>query len=120
MLKLVRSYPSHDLNLLSGQFEGSSLKLKAFARSIRQKKSVIYVQKVSIDVNHDVVIVSISNLENVANKTVGSQGLHVIVSRLSERLCVSSMNPSEVLNKWHILAQSLFDAINALRVLAKL
>ena len=62
---------SKNLYELLGELEWSLFELQAFAWGVREKKSVVNVDDVAFAIDHDVLVVPILDLKNVAYERVG-------------------------------------------------
>ena len=75
---------AQDLNHLGCQLEWSLFEFNALARCVWEQEAEVDVHDVPEDVHHDVAVVAVLDLEDVADETVSGQGLAEVVSRFSE------------------------------------
>lgn len=79
--ELVRVLSTQHVQHLLCELKWRRLKLHALARSIAQQKSKINMQNVSFNINHNVTVVSVLNLQDVAHQGIGSQTVAEIIFR---------------------------------------
>jgi len=84
--EVLRSVAAEHLNLLRCELEGSLLKLHALAWCVREEESKVNVHYVAFNVNHDISIVSVLDLKDVAKQGVGGQRFAEIVASCFVRL----------------------------------
>mmetsp|Transcript_33658 Transcript_33658/g.51947 ORF Transcript_33658/g.51947 Transcript_33658/m.51947 type:complete len:312 (-) Transcript_33658:3040-3975(-) len=104
---------SEHLNHFGGELEGSALELHSFSRGVREEESKVNMHDVPLDINKDVTVMSVLDLEDVAEQRVGSQRLAEVLPRL---LVLASLGRAEllleVLLDVRVLSHFLLDAIN--------
>ena len=73
LFELLGSDPAKHLNHFTCQLKWSLFELEAFAGGIREQETEIDVHYMPSNVNHDITVVAILDLENIANKGIGSK-----------------------------------------------
>ena len=73
---------THNIKHLLCQFEWCRLKLDSLAGRIGQQEAKVDMQHVTLNVDQDVLIVSVLDLQDVADKTVGAQGVGKVLNSL--------------------------------------
>ena len=73
LAELLAPDSSQYLNHLSSQLEWCLFEFNSLSRSIGQEETEVDVHNMSFDINHDISIVAILNLKDIADKTVGGQ-----------------------------------------------
>ena len=66
--ELLGAVTSENLNQFRIQFERSRFELQALAWRIRQKETEVNVEEMPLNIKHDVLIVPVLDLENVAHE----------------------------------------------------
>lgn len=78
LIGLCLVVPTHDVNELLGQFEIGALKAHVFARGPIEDEPEIDVDDVAPIIDHDVAIVSVLDLKDVANHRIGREGFYEV------------------------------------------
>jgi hypothetical protein len=102
LCKCLAPWTTQDFHLFHCQLKRCLLKLQTFARGVAKEESKINVHDVAFNVNQNVTIVSILDLEDVAQQRVGSQTLAEVVSGMLE------------LSLFGIMAKLLFEVVHDL------
>ena len=71
--EFIRILAAHNVQHLLGQLEGRRLELEALARRVRQQEAEVDVEHVALNVNQDVLIMSVLYLKDIANQAVCTQ-----------------------------------------------
>lgn len=117
----LASGTAKDLNLLSCELERSFLELETFARSVCQEESKVNVHDVALDVDQDVAVVSVLDVQNVAEQRVGRKTpAEVVTSLLVLLLLRATKLLLEVVDDPRVLAHLLLDTVNGQGVLSDL
>ena len=79
---------SKNRNKLLSQFEWRLFEFESLAWRVGQQKAKVYVQYMSLLVQHDVLVVAVLDLEYIAHQTVGGETVHKVFLRFLVVLCV--------------------------------
>ena len=69
LVKRFRPIPTQHLNVFLSQFKGSRFEIKVAWR-VAEHESEVYVDHVALGVQQNVAVVSVLDLENVAQETI--------------------------------------------------
>ena len=117
----LRSVATKDLDHFRRQLEGCLLEFDSFARSVREEKSEVNVHDVPLDIDENVSVVSVLDLEDVAQEGIGCKRLHKVVSGLFEGFCFCAAELLfKVVYDLRVATHRLFDAVDAQGVVGKL
>lgn len=106
--EVLRAVPTQHLDLLCRQFKGCLLKLDTLAWRVRQEETEVDVDQVTFYVNHDVAVMSILYLEDVADQGVSCKRLAKILSCCFESLASwGTKLVLKVINNPYVLATKL-------------
>lgn len=113
---------AENLDLLGCELERGLLELDALARRVRQEEAEVDVHDVAFNVDHDVPIVPVLDLQDVAQKRVGRQRLaKILPSQFVGPAPRGAKLVSEVVDDADVFASQLFlDARDAERIVADL
>ncbi len=123
LAELLRLDSSKHLNHFSGQLEGCLLEFQTLARGVREQEAEIDVHDVPGDVDHDVPIVAVLDLKDVAYQGVGGERLAKVVACFLElyhillgnehtfRFPIAELQ-SEVVYQLGLLAHLLLDGVD--------
>lgn len=120
LAEVLRPIAAEDLDLLRRQLERSLFELDALSWRIRQEEAEVDVHDVALDVDHDVAVVPVLDLENVAYERIGSQRLAEVLTRGLVGLATRGAElVAEVVDDAYLLSSELFfDAGDAQRIVA--
>jgi hypothetical protein len=77
---------AQDVHKLTRKFERRLFKFQTLARLITQQKAKVNVEQMSLCINHNVLVVSVFNLQCIAGQTVRCQTIHKVALSLLKRL----------------------------------
>mmetsp|Transcript_15279 Transcript_15279/g.14841 ORF Transcript_15279/g.14841 Transcript_15279/m.14841 type:complete len:636 (+) Transcript_15279:269-2176(+) len=87
---------AEDIHEFLGQLEGSLFNIEAFAGCDGEDEAVVDVDDVAVGVDHDVLVVAVLDVEDVAGEGVAGQGAHEVVSGLLEAIGLPPALPEVV------------------------
>ena len=103
--------PAKDVHVLLVQLKGRLLKLYAFSRGVGEEEAEVNVDHVPVLVNEDVGIVSVLDLQDVADQRVSSEGVTEILPSLSELFSFEAEVESKVVLQLDLTCPTFLDQL---------
>ena len=120
LVEAVAVVSTEHFHLLLSQLEWSLLELDSFARGVGEEEAKVDVHDMAFDIQHDVSVVPVLDLEDVAHETVGGERAAKVGSSLLERPCLlaSKLVQEEVHDPSVLPVELLFDCTDGLSIIA--
>ena len=103
-----------DGDVFGSQFEGCFLEFNAFAGGVREEEAEIDVDYVTVFVDHDVAVVAVLDVEDIADEGIRGKGLDEVEasSFIALRGLRAKVVEKVVLKTVHAIGELLLDAVN--------
>lgn len=100
-----------DVHVLLVQLEGRLFKLYAFSRGVGEEEAEVNVNHVAVLVDEDVGVVSVLDLQDVADQRVSSEGVTEVLPSLSELFSFEAEVESKVVLQLDLTCPTFLDQL---------